>query len=160
MASLDHTLWPCYTIRRLRSGSALVQVMACRLPTPSKPLSVARFCDIHPKGISQRVPNLFSSIMEIILLKLLPHLPGAYEVTSMPSNKMTWTTAKMCGSISMLPWLATTLIDFTEIMMTSSNGNIFRVTGPLCGEFTSHWWIPLTKASDAELWCFFDLRLE
>ena len=24
----------------------------------------------------------------------------------------------------------------TRIMMTSSNGNIFRVTGPLCGEFT------------------------
>ena len=22
---------------------------------------------------------------------------------------------------------------------------IFRVTGPLCGEFTGHWWIPLTK---------------
>ena len=39
-------------------------------------------------------------------------------------------------------------------MMTSSNGNIFRVTGPLCGEFTGHRWIPLTKASDAELWCF------
>ena len=29
-------------------------------------------------------------------------------------------------------------------MMTSSNGNIFRVTGPLCGEF----------AGDAELWYF------
>ena len=39
-------------------------------------------------------------------------------------------------------------------MMTSSNGNIFRVTGPLCGEFTGHRWIPLTKASDTELWCF------
>ena len=39
-------------------------------------------------------------------------------------------------------------------MMTSSNGNIFRVTGPLCGEFTGQRWIPLTKASDAELWCF------
>ena len=39
-------------------------------------------------------------------------------------------------------------------MMTSSNGNIFRVTGPLFGEFTSHRWIPHTKASDAELWCF------
>ena len=38
--------------------------------------------------------------------------------------------------------------------MMSSNGNIFRVTGPLCGEFTSHRWIHLTKASDAELWCF------
>ena len=44
-------------------------------------------------------------------------------------------------------------------MMTSSNGNIFRVTGHLCGEFTGPRWIPHTKASDAELWCFFDLRL-
>ena len=39
-------------------------------------------------------------------------------------------------------------------MVTSPNGNIFRVTGPLWGEFTGHRWIPLTKASDAELWCF------
>ena len=39
-------------------------------------------------------------------------------------------------------------------MMTSSNGNIFRLTGLLCGEFTGHRWIPLTKASSAELWCF------
>ena len=39
-------------------------------------------------------------------------------------------------------------------MMTSSNGNIFRVTGPLCRDFTGHRWIPRTKASDAELWCF------
>ena len=37
--------------------------------------------------------------------------------------------------------------------MTSSNGNIFRVTGHLCGEFTGPRWIPRTKASDAELWC-------
>ena len=43
-------------------------------------------------------------------------------------------------------------------MMASSNGNIFRVTGHLCGEFTGHRWIPRTKASDAELWCFFYLR--
>ena len=43
----------------------------------------------------------------------------------------------------------------TFSMMTSSNGNIFRVTEPLCGEFTVHRWSPLTKANDAELWCFF-----
>ena len=30
----------------------------------------------------------------------------------------------------------------------------FRVAGPLCGEFTGRRWTPLTKASDAELWCF------
>ena len=28
----------------------------------------------------------------------------------------------------------------------------FRVTEPLCREFTGHRWIPLTKASDAEFW--------
>ena len=39
-------------------------------------------------------------------------------------------------------------------MMTSSNGNILRVTGPLREEFIGHRWIPLTKASNAELWCF------
>ena len=56
-------------------------------------------------------------------------------------------------------WKAIALINDDPIncqgppfMMTSSNGNIFRVTGPLCGEFTSHRWIPHTKASDAELW--------
>ena len=36
--------------------------------------------------------------------------------------------------------------------MTSSNGNIFRVTGHLCVEFSGHRWIPLPKASDTELW--------
>ena len=40
------------------------------------------------------------------------------------------------------------------VMMSSSNGTIFRVIGPLWGESTGHWWIPITKASDAELWCF------
>ena len=45
------------------------------------------------------------------------------------------------------------------IMMTSSNGNIFHVTGPLCGEFTGwpvnspHKW-PVTRSYDV----FFDLR--
>ena len=42
----------------------------------------------------------------------------------------------------------------SSFMMTSSYGNIFRVTGPLCGEFTGRRWIPRTKASVAEFWCF------
>ena len=37
-------------------------------------------------------------------------------------------------------------------MMTSSNGNIFRVTGPLWGKSTGDRWIPYTKPSDTELW--------
>ena len=46
------------------------------------------------------------------------------------------------------------MIQLRKLMMTSSNGNILRVTGPLWGEFTGHQWIPITKASDAEFWCF------
>ena len=37
--------------------------------------------------------------------------------------------------------------------MASSNGNLSYVTGPLYREFTGYRWIPLKKASDAELWC-------
>ena len=44
-------------------------------------------------------------------------------------------------------------------MMTSSNGNMFRVTGPLGGEFTGPRWIPLTKAVTRSFGVFFDLRL-
>ena len=38
--------------------------------------------------------------------------------------------------------------------MTSSNGNIFHITGPLWEESTGDQLIPLTKASAVELWCF------
>ena len=41
-----------------------------------------------------------------------------------------------------------------KLMMASSNGNIFHVTGHLCGEFTGPRSISHTKASAAELWCF------
>ena len=51
-------------------------------------------------------------------------------------------------------WLFSRVISNQFNMMTSSNGNIFRVTGHLCGELTGPRWIPRTKASDAELWCF------
>ena len=47
-----------------------------------------------------------------------------------------------------------TPIAASYLMMTSSNGNIFCVTGPLRGGFTGYRWIPHTKASDAEVWGF------
>ena len=55
--------------------------------------------------------------------------------------------------LNMLQWVYSRTIK-TLTMMTSSNGNIFRVTGHLCGEFTGPRWIPRTKTSAAELWCF------
>ena len=45
-------------------------------------------------------------------------------------------------------------------IMTSSNGNIFCVTGPLCSEFPGLRWIPITKAIEAEFLCFFEMPFE
>ena len=39
-------------------------------------------------------------------------------------------------------------------MITSCNGSISCVIGPLWGESIGHRWTPYTKAIDAELWCF------
>ena len=44
-------------------------------------------------------------------------------------------------------------------MMTSSNGNIFRVTGPLCGEFTGPGEFPTQRPVTRSFDFFFDLRL-
>ena len=43
--------------------------------------------------------------------------------------------------------------------MTSSNGNIIRVTGYLCGEFYGDRWIHLTKPVTQSFDVFFDLHL-
>ena len=43
--------------------------------------------------------------------------------------------------------------------MTSSNGNIFRVTGPLCGEFTGSGEFPTQRPVTRSFDVFFDLRL-
>ena len=45
------------------------------------------------------------------------------------------------------------------LMMTSSNGNIFRVTGPLCGEFTGPGEFPTQRPVTRSFDVFFDLRL-
>ena len=50
-----------------------------------------------------------------------------------------------------------------SFMMTSSDGNIFRNTGPLCGEFTGQWGIPsqrsVTLSFDVSLLCALNKRL-
>ena len=44
-------------------------------------------------------------------------------------------------------------------MMTSSNGNIFRVTAHLCGQFTGPRWFPAQRPMTRSFDIFFDLRL-
>ena len=45
------------------------------------------------------------------------------------------------------------------IMMTSSNGNIFRITGHLCGEFNGPGEFPTQRPVTRSFDVFFDLRL-
>ena len=72
-------------IRWHRSVLILAQVMAwCHqaITWTNVDLLLMRFCDIHLRAISQRVPmiNLLYIEFEIILSKLLPHFPGANEL--------------------------------------------------------------------------------
>ena len=55
--------------------------------------------------------------------------------------------------------LALTVIIHCRNMMTSSNGNIFRVTGPLCGEFTGPGEFPTQRPVTWSFDLFFDLSL-
>ena len=48
---------------------------------------------------------------------------------------------------------------FYSFMKTSSNGNIFHVTGLLCGEFTGERWIPPQRPVMQSFDVFFDLPL-
>ena len=76
-----------------------------------------------------------------------------------------WLSIRMCT-----PWRNTAfsycvfsecywVITVPEFMMTSSNGNIFRVTGPLCGEFTGPGEFPTQRSVTRSFDVFFDLRL-
>ena len=100
----------------------------------------------HGVSDHQLIKGLFSISFRLTSKKhqmssLLVHRVGNPPVTGGSPHK---------GPVE-LPW---TIEAKSEHMMTSSNGNVFRVTGPLFGEFTGHRWIPRTKAIDAELWCF------
>ena len=54
----------------------------------------------------------------------------------------------------------TDCMTYTEFhMMTSSNGNIFRVTGPLCGEFSGPGEFPTQRPVTRSFVVFFDLCL-
>ena len=56
-------------------------------------------------------------------------------------------------------WSSFQLRRQNTFMMTSSNGNIFRVTGPLCREFGGHRWIPSKRSVTRSFDVFFHLCL-
>ena len=59
----------------------------------------------------------------------------------------------------MAQWITSIPRLYSTTMMASANGNILRVTGSLCVEFTGHRWIPLTRSVTWSFDVFCDLRL-
>ena len=106
------------------------------------------------------------TLLKIMLFQALAISKGHIHVKEYSGNSLTEKLLKydcirysqqVTGQVSNLQCDEDKRMMYTYIitfMMTSSNGNIFRVTGYLCGEFTGPRWIPHTKACDAELWCF------
>ena len=67
---------------------------------------------------------------------------GAISRRVRKNSVQTTSDEMLCCKIS--EWRDSGLI-FSIVMMTSSNGNMFRVTDHLCGEFTDPRWIPRHK---------------
>ena len=121
------TLWSSHVIRCRRSWSLVVQVM-CSLTAGTKPL-LEPMVTYHKRGALAKADanRQFNSLLAWYIDK--------YRFFKCRYIDGTGTENSMS-------------------MMTLSNGNIFCVTGPLWGGSTGHRWIPLTKASDAELGSF------
>ena len=78
------------------------------------------------------------------------------EVTTFPAGRKI--NDFTCSGTVQSPYHAIHSLQSTH-MMTSSNRNIFRVTGHLCGVFTGHRWIPAQRPVTRSVDVFFDLRL-
>ena len=121
-------------VKIIRFGYFFLAVMSCHLQMSSAKRQPFCFClNVLTTAVKGR--------SHITLKKMASsHLRKSYGVTFFSSKHPLWSTV--------------------AIMMTSSNGNIYHVTGHLCREFTGPRWIPCTKASDVELWCFSWCALE
>ena len=98
-----------------------------------------------PKGNS--VVNVIATALyndlNVIPLTWLPYLPVAKSIRGLKYS--------LYGHNPQYIW--------TESMMTSSNGNIFCVTGPLCGESIGPGEFPAQRPVTRSFDVFFDLRL-
>ena len=65
----------------------------------------------------------------------------------------------LCLLVVVILWCPRCIYTYSSCMMTSSNGNIFRVTGPLCGEFTGPGEFPTQRPVTRSIDVFCDLRL-
>ena len=145
------TLWDL-TIRRLVRYWILLDCCDCsRGELVGYPAVVSQRRQIFDDFFVGRLDNIYIYIY-IKKEGIIHNTVFWYATPKGPLRKSSWLNHNLTRTTQFCMLLPDSR--HTTIMMTSSNGNIFRVTGPLCGEFTGYRWNPRTKASDAELWCF------
>ena len=111
---------------------------------------VQRRCRFPFVQVSTRYPGVYtlfqspfpSHFWETLLLALMKKHPHCHIL---------WTLGLLLYRMILLP-------KHNLYTMTSSNGNNLQVTGPLCGEFTGHQWIPAQRPETRGFDVLFDLR--
>ena len=121
------------------------------------------FCDTWIWNISflaiSFYPNVNLIFFQFSSIRLLPHVfpEPLHEILFGQSFRWEYITILLKWKLSsdaLVPYWS------TVSMMTSSNGNIFRVTGSLCGEFTGPGEFPTQRPVTWSFDVFFDLRLK
>ena len=108
-------------------------------------------CWFDDNNVSQ---NHMWNVYLVLPLKYTDNVCSSRQKQCFILEIVTWQPSSLCQSIT-AP--ATRKLRMT--MMTSSNGNIFRVAGPLCGEFTGPGEFPAQRPVTRSFDVFFDLRL-
>ena len=141
-------------------GANIFEYISLEISNSSDNTSVENTCWCVPaKPIGHKVVWLFEVVTVFSDNYAWPQT-GLAEISDTVWNH--WPNTCMCKSTICLLYgvnkLGFTCYETTIYMYKIHDDvikwKVFRVTGPLCGEFTGPRWIPRTKASDAELWCF------
>ena len=88
--------------------------------------------------------------------------PGTSIATALKafsSLDVSWNDYSQCSIYKLQAMIRLPMVSTCGTMMTSSNGNIFRVTGPLWGEFTGPGEFPTQRPVTRSFDVFSDLRL-
>ena len=94
-----NSLWLSDTIWWHRSGSTVVQVMTCYLNHFSLLISEVQWHSPETNSTERTQTILCVISLEIILLKLLPHLPGAHELIDLCSLYTSGWIPRQAGAV-------------------------------------------------------------
>ena len=117
---------------------------------------VTAYCFIIVRRLIKEVRYISQALLSFDEHALLCKEPGQETLDWWARGSLTLLSAWVLYSV--LPSFCSWDKDKNGLM-TSSNGNIFRVSGPLCGEFTGPGEFPTQRPVTRSFDVFFDLRL-